>query len=229
VVAGRRLDDVTRPTPLQQPRIQSPNLPALADADARDLRAGGSYEASRFTGADVAGRDLSGARFLECELSEWSAHDAVLQAAEFSQVRIDRLNAPTLRAGRTRLREVEILASRMGSVELYDAALSDVVVADSKIGWINLRAGELRDVVFRNCRFDEIDLSGARLNRVAFEGCTAGRLDLAASRLQHVDLRGLRFDAVDGPAGLAGATIDHDQLAMMAEMFATHLGVHVRG
>jgi uncharacterized protein YjbI with pentapeptide repeats len=124
-------------------------------------------------------------------------------------------------------RNVEIDRSRFGSADLSDTRVEQLVVTGSKLGWVNLRASHLRDVVFRDCTFEELDLSGAQISRMAFVDCTAGKLALSRSTSRHLDLRGLRFDGVDGPEGLRGATLSGAQLAVMAGMFAEHFGIRV--
>jgi uncharacterized protein YjbI with pentapeptide repeats len=191
------------------------------------VRAHGDYDGRRFGSRDVSGEDLSGVSFLECALVGWTAHDTRLRDASFAETRIESLNAPVLRADRAAFRNVELDRSRFGSADLSDSRVEQLVVTGSKLGWVNLRASQLRDVVFRDCTFEELDLSGAQISRMAFVDCTAGKLALSRSTSRHLDLRGLRFDGVDGPEGLRGATLSGAQLAVMAGMFAEHFGIRV--
>lgn len=122
---------------------------------------------------------------------------------------------------------MRIEGSRIGSAELYDAELHSLVVEQSKLGWVNLRAAELRDVRFQGCSFDELDLGEATLARVAFEDCTVGELVVTRTTMQDVDLRGLDIRAIRSLEGLAGATIDSQQAAALAEHFAAQLGLRI--
>ena len=63
---------------------------------------------------------------------------------------------------------------------------------------------------------------------MTFEDCRVGRLDVTRAQLRQVDLRGAELAAVDGTAGLKGATISEQQLLELAGAFADHLGLTVR-
>lgn len=216
-----------RATGTHPPKLDPLHLFDLVDTDVTELAPHASHDASRYLDADVAGRDLSGATFAECELVGWSAHETNFRDARFVETHLERLKAPVFIAPRVSMRDVVIESSRMGSLEMYDATLNSVVISDSKLDWVNFRSAQLSDVLFRDCVFQEIDLSGARLTRVRFESCTAEKIDLTGARLQHVDLRGLDVQAIDGLQGLKGATISSSQAALMVAVFAAHLGIAV--
>ncbi|MFD6053967.1 pentapeptide repeat-containing protein [Agromyces sp. NPDC060279] len=215
------------PKPTRAPQIDPLRLDDLRPGDAAELGPQRTVEGLRFVDAEVEGRDLSGATFSECELVGWNAHEASFRAARFLETRIERLNAPVLSAARSTFRDVRIEGSRIGSAELYDAELHSLVVEQSKLGWVNLRAAQLRDVRFRGCTFDELDLGEATLARVAFEDCTVGELVVTRTTMQDVDLRGLDIRAIRSLEGLAGATIDSQQAAALAEHFAAQLGLRI--
>ena len=222
---------VKKATGTLAPRIEPLRLIDLDDVDvdaaAAQLTAHASHEISRFQDVDVAGRDLAGSTFTECELVGWSANETSFRDARFADTRIDRLNAPVFVAPRVSMRDVVVENSRMGSLEIYDATLNSVVISHSKLDWTNLRASKVTDVLFRECAFAEIDLGGAVLERVAFENCTAEKIDLTGARLKHVDLRGLDVQAIDGLQGLKGATISSSQALLMIGAFAAHLGITI--
>jgi uncharacterized protein YjbI with pentapeptide repeats len=215
------------PKPTQPPLVDPLRLDGLETGDGSELAAQGSVEGRRYVDTMVEGRDLSGLTFSECELIGWSAHEASLRSARFLETRIERMNAPVFLAARSTFRDARLEQSRLGSAELYDAELRSVAVEHSKFGWVNLRAAELIDVRFVGCSFDELDLGEARLTRVSFEDCSVDELVVTRATMRDVDLRGLEISAIRSLEGLAGATIDSQQAARLAQHFAAQLGLRV--
>ncbi|TAJ49151.1 MAG: pentapeptide repeat-containing protein [Herbiconiux sp.] len=209
--------------------------PRLDPIVLRDLREGHpdalepheTVEGERFTAADLSGRDLSGATFLECEFSGLAAHETDLRAASFVESTIERLDAPIFAAPRSRFREVSIASSRLGSAEFFEASWSSVRLEQCKLGYLNLGGAALEDVLFTDCTIDELDLSDARVTRLAFENCEVRTLRLTRSRLTDVDLRGLELNALLDAEGLRGATLSDTQVAQLATLFATQLGIRI--
>lgn len=191
-----------------RPRLTELRLEDLDPGYPGDLGPGERAEGLVFDGVDLADRDLTGASFIETRLA--------------------RLGAPSLRAPRSRFRDVELVTSRIGSGELYDATWDVVVVRGCKLGFINLRAAQLADVLFVDCVIEELDLGRAKATRVEFENCSIDALDVTAAQLRHVDLRGARLGRVAGITGLRGATVSGLQAAELAEIMAEQLGIVVR-
>ncbi|MFB7800934.1 pentapeptide repeat-containing protein, partial [Isoptericola sp. NPDC056134] len=157
----RKRDDRTQP-----PRIAPLIFADLTDTEVltEDWALRTDFDREHLTEIDTAELDLDDVTFTECHVVGWNAHRTNFQGARFLQTRIERLNAPSLRARRTTWREVELLASRIGAAEWYDSDLSQVEISHSKLGWLNLRASHLTDVVLRDSRIEELDLSGATLD-----------------------------------------------------------------
>ncbi|WP_262424610.1 pentapeptide repeat-containing protein [Brachybacterium sp. Z12] len=84
-------------------------------------------------------------------------------------------------------------------------------------------------MLFEDCTIEELDLSGVTATRLAFTNCRVGHLALAHARLQDVDLRGLEIGAIGNLEGMAGATLDAQQVTVLAPAFASHLGIRVEG
>ncbi len=209
------------------PRIDPIVLRDLAVGDPDALEPHETVEGERFTAADLAGRDLSGATFLECEFIGLAAHETDLRAATFVETRLDRLDAPIFAAPRSRFREVAIASSRLGSAEFFEASWSSVRFDQCKLGYLNLGGGVLEDVQFTDCTIDELDLSDARVTRLSFENCDVRTLRLTRARLTDVDLRGLELNALLDAEGLRGATLSDTQVAQLATLFAAQLGIRV--
>jgi uncharacterized protein YjbI with pentapeptide repeats len=220
---------VRRSTATRQPVLSRLVLPGLDPADAEDLAAHAHHDGLALEGADLSGRDLTGATFTECELVGVTAHTTLLRHARLVETRIERLDAPVLDATRSTWRDVELSGSRVGALDIYDAELRSTWITGSKFGWINLRSSTLEDVLFEDCTLEELDLSGVTATRVAFVDCRAGSLALAHARLQDVDLRGLEIGTVGNLEGMSGATLSPEQVTGLAPAFAAHLGIRVEG
>ena len=74
---------------------------------------------------------------------------------------------------------------------------------------------------------DELDLLDTKARRVRLADVRLGHLSVRDGALQDVDLRGASIDAIDGLRHLRGATIDADQLVLMAPLMADALGLRV--
>ncbi|WP_422115621.1 pentapeptide repeat-containing protein [Brachybacterium sp. UNK5269] len=217
----------SRTTP--QPVLSPLRLPALDPGDTAALAAHGVVEVMSFQGTDLSHLDLTGTTFTECELLGVTAHGTTLTSARLIETRIERLHAPVLEASRSTWREVELVGSRLGALDIDDAAVRTTRIVGCKFDWLNLRSATLEDVLFEDCTFDELDLTGVTATRVAFVNCRAGSLALAHARLRDVDLRGLEMGSIGNLESLAGATLDAHQVAALAPAFAEHLRIRVEG
>lgn len=209
------------------PRIDSVTLVDLADNDGARLHGGESREAERYAELDLAGRDLTGISFRECEFRAVSFDDATLRGATFAECVAVDLRAAVFSAPRSTWRDVRIEHSRLGSVEAYDTTMRSVHLDGCKLDFVNLRNAVLIDVLLSNCIIDELDLGSATVQRLELRDCRVGTLDLAGARLTDVDLRSSDFGAIHGLEGLRGAIIDDSQLSLLAPLLAAHLGIVV--
>ncbi|PWB97682.1 pentapeptide repeat-containing protein [Salinibacterium hongtaonis] len=215
-----------KPGPLA-PRLTALRLAHITDGDPEALESHDNYEGERFASADLSERDLAGITFSECELVDLTAHSTELRGASILDTRIERLNAPVLSAARSRFRDVEITASRIGSAELFESDVRSVHFSHCKLGFVNLRGARLEDVLFTNCTIDELDLGGASVKRVAFVDTQLTGIDVTRATLADVDLRSLELRSITGLEGLRGATINSYQLAELASVLAANLGILV--
>lgn len=200
----------------------------LTDGTADRLVARADLVGLRFADLDASGRDLTGSRLEECELSTVSLDDARLTAVRLIDCRLENLDVPVLLAARPTWRGVELRGSRVGSAELYDGEWASVSVSDCRLGYLNFRHGKLTEVEFTGCRITELDLSGASLTDVTFADCEIETLTVTGARLRDVDLRGAALHEIVGLSALSGATIDETQLVQLAPLLAAEVGLTVR-
>ena len=229
MTAGRT-DTATGSSAAASPRppvLTEPDLGRLRDGEADELAAGEMVEDLELVDADLSGGDLSALTLLSCRFSEVFANDTDLAAARLVDCRLERLSATYLHSPRSTWRTVELVDSRIGAWELYDADVESLLIEDCRLGFTNLAGTTVRDLLIRATRIDELDLSGIDAQRVHFEDCRVGTLRLHGGSLRDVDLRGLEMRTVSGVGSLAGATINSQQLSELAPLLAQHLGLRV--
>ena len=209
------------------PALTAPDLSRLRDGEADELTAGEMVEDLDLVEADLSGGDLSALTLLSCRFSEVFANDTDLAAARLVDCRLERLSATYLHSPRSTWRTVELIDSRIGAWELYDADVESLLIEDCRLGFTNLAGTTVRDLLIRATRIDELDLSGIDAQRVHFEDCRVGTLRLHGGSLRDVDLRGLEMRTVSGVGSLAGATVSSGQLSELAPLLAQHLGLRV--
>ena len=217
-------------SPVAAPRppvLAAPDLGRLRDGEVDELSAGEMVEDLRLVEADLSGSDLSALTLLSCRFSEVFANDTDLAAARLVDCRLERLSATYLHSPRSTWRTVELVDSRIGAWELYDADVESLLMEDCRLGFVNLAGTALRDLLIRATRIDELDLSSIDAQRVRFEDCRVGTLRLHGGSLSDIDLRGLEMRVVSGVGSLAGATINSQQLSELAPLLAQHLGLRV--
>ena len=215
------------PASPRPPVLTAPDLGRLRDGEADELAAGEMVEDLDLVDADLSGGDLSALTLLNCRFSEVFANDTDLAAARLVDCRLERLNATYLHSPRSTWRTVELIDSRIGAWELYDADVESLLIEDCRLGFTNLAGTTVRDLLIRATRIDELDLSGIDAQRVHFEDCRVGTLRLHGGSLRDVDLRGLEMRTVSGVGSLAGATVSSGQLSELAPLLAQHLGLRV--
>lgn len=216
------------PVPPKSPKIDAVEF---AEGYLGDIGPEEFLEGLEFSGLDLAEVDATGATFLDSALRRISFADggqsAGLTGVRISGSRIQDCRADTLTMPRANLLHTEIVGSRIGAGVAYDSVWERVRVENCRISYLNLRSASLKDVEFRDCVIDEIDLDRTTLTRVSFPGSAVGVLQVEGARLRSVDLRGLSPRRISGIQSLRGATIDGQQLMMLAELFAAELGIAV--
>jgi uncharacterized protein YjbI with pentapeptide repeats len=216
-------DKAAVPAPMLDPIV----LPELQAGDGYDLEPSASLEAFAFESISTDAVQLGGARIESCRVTGLHAAEAELRGTTIIETVLEHLDIPVLRASRTRWRDVRIEGGRLGSAELYDADWESVEFVGCKLSFVNLRGSTLRDVRFTDCTIEELDLGAAEVLRLALPGTRIRRLDVSRATLQHADLRGCEFADLTGAGSLRGAAIDADQLALLAPLFASELGIAI--
>ena len=229
MTAGRAgtAEDTSPLSSVRPPVLAAPDPGCLRDGEADEFAAGEMVEDLQLVEADLSGADLSALSLLSCRFSEVFANDTDLAAARLVDCRLERLSATYLHSPRSTWRTVELVDSRIGAWELYDADVESLLIEDCRLGFVNLAGTAVRDVLIQGTRIDELDLSGIDARRVRFEDCRVGTLRLHGGSLSDVDLRGMEMRTVSGVGSLAGATVSSGQLSELAPLLAQHLGLRV--
>jgi uncharacterized protein YjbI with pentapeptide repeats len=217
------------PTPsTKSPQIARLDLGPLVDGDPADLHASAQLESVRYTGLVVSDLVLPGAEVVACEFAGLSADEADLKGARLSEVRLDQVDVPVVRAARSRWRDVRV-TGRIGSLEAYESELRSVHFVGCKLSFVNLRGAELLDVAFTDCVIEELDLVQSKVRRVRIDGSRIAHLDVQHSDLHDFDLRGAELESIAGLTHLRGTTITSHQLTLLAPLLAIQLGISIEG
>ncbi|SJN08163.1 uncharacterized low-complexity protein [Leucobacter sp. 7(1)] len=218
---------VARRTP-RFPVLEPLTLPHLEPAGELVPGAREDHDGIAFSELDLGEGNLDGANFTECSFRGLTGDALSLRGSRFTETQFQGLNIPTIRGARVLLRDVELIGSRVGALDLHDGEVRSTLFAESKFGWAGFRAARLTRVIFRGCVFTELDLTGATLEGVSFEDCRTETLQVNAASLSSVDLRGLTIlGTISDAKALRGATISSTQAASLTRVFAQHLGIAV--
>jgi len=201
-------------------------LPDLDDAPDPQLTGAGTADGLRFTGLELTG-DATGARFLECELTDCDLAGVVFDRARLAGCPLSELRSPSWSLVDATLLDVVAVGGRFGALTAHGAELTRVALDGVKVDFLDLRGATLIDVALTGCTVGELDLSGADLRDVRLAGCTVTSLVLEGSRSRAVDLRGAEVERLDGVAALRGCTISPAQLTGWAAGLAAELGIRV--
>ena len=129
----------------------------------------------------------------------------------------------------TRWFDVEVIASTLAGVAMFDAELHRVTFFGCKLDSLNLRTAALRDVAFVDCVLPEVDFGEAMMTGVSFPGPTLDGVRFGKARMNGVDFRDAAELAIaDGIGDLRGSTINSAQLLDLGPQFAEAIGVEVR-
>ncbi len=214
----------TRPT--TAPRIDELRLDRLDDGDPTALTRRADLEGFRFADVTLERLDLADAVVAGSRLERFETSEADLRGCRLSEVDLEAVNVPVVRAARGEWRDVRV-SGRLGSVEAYESEWRGVHFVGCKLSYVNLRSAQLQDILFTDCAIEELDLAGARLRRVRLAETRVRHLDVQHSDLEHVDLRGATLESIDGLTHLRGAVVTSDQLTLLAPLLAAGIGLRV--
>ena len=213
-------------TSTKSPQIDRLDLGRLDDGDPADLRKSAHLEGVRFAALALPRLDLPGAEIIGARFGGLSADELDLKGARLSEVELDQVDVPVVLAARSRWRDVQV-TGRIGSMEAYEAELRSVHFVSCKLSFVNLRGAQLLDVAFTDCLIEELDLGQSKVRRVALAGSRIAHLDVQHAELHDFDLRGARFESIAGLRHLRGTTISPHQLALIAPLLASELGIRI--
>jgi uncharacterized protein YjbI with pentapeptide repeats len=209
------------------PRLSFDQPQGLVEGSALTLEDHEAREGERFPAADLTGRDLSGANFMECVLESTTLTDTGLRGARFVDTAVIDSFATSLIAARSSWRGSLIRNPRWGSAELFDSVLENVQVRGGKIDFLNLRGAKLTDVLIEDTTITELDLGGFTGTRVAIRNCRIETVDFTRASCTAVDLRESTFARMNGVDGMRGTILSEVQLVDLAAVLAELLGIEI--
>lgn len=208
------------------PQLDDIVLDGLTAGPVTDLSKNADLDRMSYTDVQVDRLVLTGAVIAETHFAGLIANEADLQNTRLTDVVLDNVNVPVVRAARTQWRDVAV-TGRLGSVEAYESDWRSVHFIGCKLSFINLRGAELLDLAFTDCVIEELDLAQARLRRVRISNTKIAQLDVQRAQLTDVDLRGADLSSITGLTELRGATISPQQLTLLAPLFAHEMGLRI--
>ena len=210
---------------VQQPKLGSITLGTLQDGDPDLLVPRTELHSARFSDLILDELEPANAHLDGVHFDGLSADRAALAGTSLTEAVLARVNIPVLDAPRSRWTDVEI-SGRIGAFTAYESSLRSIHFIGCKLSFVNLRASDLLDVAFTDCSIEELDLGGAKCRRVQLTNTQIGTLDVRQAKLVDVDLRGADLRKIAGLEHLRGATVTPDQVAMLAPLFADHMGLN---
>jgi uncharacterized protein YjbI with pentapeptide repeats len=192
------------------------------------LRGHEDYEATDFSGPDLARTEATGATFLACRFERCGLDEASLRHSRFSECLVSEPHASSLDVADSTWRDTLVTSPRIGALLAVGTSWSGVRVRGGKIDLLDLNGAKLADVVIEGTVIEELDLGTAQARWTRLVGCDIGVLDVTGARLTEVDLSGSTIREVRGIEGLRGATISPSQLLELAPALAAHVGLKVR-
>lgn len=188
----------------------------------------GDYDCAHFDLFSLSAPDAGGSRFLECAFTRGSVQDGRLRRATFTGVWLHEVRLIATSLAETSWTEVTADGCAVAGVEAFGSELRRVTLRGCKLDSVNFREAAFTDVTFDHCVLRDVDFSGASLTRTAFPGCRLTETDFSRVTMDTVDLRGAELGITIDPGSLRGAIVSTAQLADMAPLLASSLGITVR-
>jgi uncharacterized protein YjbI with pentapeptide repeats len=208
-----------RSSPHLSPQPETAGLAELLDGDLETV-AIENVDATNcaITAADFSDVRLEKVLLTAAQCERINARDVATKSSDFSAANLS--NGAWTRA--------EFIGCRMTGVDFSKTALHDVIFKSCLLTMANLRFADLRRVSFVDCTMNEVDFLGARLVDVTFETSDLEKAVFETASCMRVDLRTSQLTDIIGWKSLKGATIDGVQLASAAPYLANELGITVR-
>jgi uncharacterized protein YjbI with pentapeptide repeats len=208
------------------PKIDDLVFGRLSDGDPAELTKNADLESVLYADLALPRLELAGAVIASCRFVGLAAEEIDLSGARVSEIELERVNLPVVRAARSEWRGVTI-GGRLGSLEAYDSRWRSAHFSGCKLSFVNFRGAELIDVAFTDCLIEELDLLDAAVHRVSLTGTRVAHLNVQHSDLHDFDLRAATLESIDGLMSLRGTTITPAQLSLLAPLLADEMGLRV--
>jgi uncharacterized protein YjbI with pentapeptide repeats len=208
-----------------KPRLPASLEPLSADDPGtlhpREL-AGIELRDARWAGLDASGLRVEASRLLGCDLNGASLADA-----ELADVVLDEPNLANavLRGGS--LTRVLVSGGRLTGAQWAETRVHDTVWRNAAADLSAFRLCQLVRVTFDSCNLREADFTGASCSWVRFHDCDLTGAVFSKAQFANSELRRCRLEAVEGVAGLAGASMEFEAVLGLAPQLADALGIHL--
>ena len=186
------------------------------------------YDCAHFDRLDLDAPDATGSRFLECAFTGVSVQGGQLRGAQFTDVWLRDVRLIAADIAESTWLNCTVTDSAAAGVQAFGTRLRGVSFHGCKLDSVNLRDAALTEVTFDGCVLRDVDFGGAALTKVAFPGCKLITTSFARVTLDVVDLRGAELGITVDPACLRGAIVTTAQLLDMAPLLAESIGIVVK-
>jgi len=186
------------------------------------------YDCAHFDRLDLDAPDATGSRFLECAITGVSVQGGHLRGAQLTDVWLRDVRLIAADIAESTWLNCTVTDSAAAGVQAFGTRLRGVSFHGCKLDSVNLRDAALTEVTFDGCVLRDVDFGGAALTKVAFPGCKLITTSFARVTLDAVDLRGAELGITVDPTCLRGAIVTTAQLLDMAPLLAESIGIVVK-
>ncbi len=182
-----------------------------------------AYTALDMSGSDIAEHvELARSHISRCSLSKrrfdrTSIIDCSLETCDLS-------NLEMVESSWSR---VEVTDSRITGMTIANGTLRDVTAAGCQGPHSSFRFSTLRDVRFTNCVLRGADFLQCAFDGVVFDGCELDGAQFSGVRVSRARFTNCTLSGIGGVTSLAGAVISEADLAGLAGVLASAVGIVV--
>lgn len=153
--------------------------------------------------------------------------DEALEADGLRDAVLEQADLANRRGRRVLVERVRLRGCRMTGIQLAESKLRDVEVVNSRVDLAAFRMSTLERVVFRGCQMQELDLVEAQLRSVVFESCDMTGADFSNARFGRVLMRDCKLPGAVGLERLRGVAMPWPDVVGLAGDLAAAIGIKI--